>query len=589
MENSAYVPNPLPPPALVVFSQAGGLPDALRMQRPFNPQAPEAKDLHVPFNAGLGLRHMDNYPGLPAHLLHHIQPQFFHPALDPRVPFGSGAFRPLGTSAAPEVKGFPSAFAPPSKCLKIETSNSSHHETSTATNHLSTLFSPGIAAEERAYLNGQTQQQRADSSSPASVSISPPVVKEESSDAPMSEDREGTATPGSEGTERSTPEEGRGFRRKKKFQSDPSCCPVCGVTVRPGELEAHFVQELERLYKLNSSSRVRRHSLENSRPPLPPGPTSSSGPRREGFGSAGDGTPEGRWDTYQRIKANRQGRLRIKNRKRKADEATCPVCNERVQGSVEELNSHVEMCLRKHGATADEDENVDVEGDSEMYEEYEWAGQRRIRATTLLVGGFAAAGMATSSSRPSPVEEEADLVVDGDDSTTYGPPQYSEADVVMTSADGPREEREREALREAIISPDGGKPVSQNKANATEVEVKEEPMSLTTSSQQLSDVAETTSSDNTGSAAGVGSDVQTRNQVLEALKTRIRELETETRAVGDKFKCLICMERYKKPVISVCCWHVHCEECWLHTLGAKKLCPQCNMITSPSDLRRIYM
>ncbi|CAG2053280.1 unnamed protein product [Timema podura] len=48
-------------------------------------------------------------------------------------------------------------------------------------------------------------------------------------------------------------------------------------------------------------------------------------------------------------------------------------------------------------------------------------------------------------------------------------------------------------------------------------------------------------------------------------------------------------ERYKKPVISVCCWHVHCEECWLHTLGAKKLCPQCNMITSPSDLRRIYM
>jgi hypothetical protein len=38
MENSAYVPNPLPPPALVVFSQAGGLPDALRMQRPFNPQ-----------------------------------------------------------------------------------------------------------------------------------------------------------------------------------------------------------------------------------------------------------------------------------------------------------------------------------------------------------------------------------------------------------------------------------------------------------------------------------------------------------------------------------------------------------------------
>ncbi|XP_066995482.1 E3 ubiquitin-protein ligase RNF220 isoform X2 [Anabrus simplex] len=219
MENSAYVPNPLPvpPPALVVFSQAGGLPEALRMQRPFNPQAPEAKDLHVPFSAaGFGLRHMDSYAGLPAHLLHHLQPQFLHPALDPRIPFGSGAFRPLGAASTPEVKGFPSAFAPPSKCLKIETSNSNHHDTSpNQSNHLSTLFSPGVAAEERAYLNGQSQQ-RADSSSPASVSISPPllppIVKEESSDAPMSEDREGTATPGSEGTERSTPEEGRGFR-----------------------------------------------------------------------------------------------------------------------------------------------------------------------------------------------------------------------------------------------------------------------------------------------------------------------------------------------------------------------------------------
>lgn len=41
MENSAYVPNSghLNSPALVVFSQAaGGLQDALRIQRPFNPQ-----------------------------------------------------------------------------------------------------------------------------------------------------------------------------------------------------------------------------------------------------------------------------------------------------------------------------------------------------------------------------------------------------------------------------------------------------------------------------------------------------------------------------------------------------------------------
>jgi len=67
-------------------------------------------------------------------------------------------------------------------------------------------------------------------------------------------------------------------------------------------------------------------------------------------------------------------------------------------------------------------------------------------------------------------------------------------------------------------------------------------MSCGSSSLQQSDVTETGTAEDAGSVAGAGSDVQTRNQVLEALKTRIRELETESKAVGDeKFKCLICM------------------------------------------------
>lgn len=35
-----------------------------------------------------------------------------------------------------------------------------------------------------------------------------------------------------------------------------------------------------------------------------------------------------------------------------------------------------------------EDEPVDVEGDGEQFEEYTWAGQTRVRATTMLQGGF---------------------------------------------------------------------------------------------------------------------------------------------------------------------------------------------------------
>ena len=86
----------------------------------------------------------------------------------------------------------------------------------------------------------------------------------------------------------------------------------------------------------------------------------------------------------------------MKNRKRKADEPACPVCSERLSGSPEELNQHVERCLNKHNGNPArhnvagiDDEEVDVEGDAESFEEYEWAGQRRVRATSMLVGGFA--------------------------------------------------------------------------------------------------------------------------------------------------------------------------------------------------------
>ena len=42
--------------------------------------------------------------------------------------------------------------------------------------------------------------------------------------------------------------------------------------------------------------------------------------------------------------------------------------------------------MLQNGEEDDDDEPLDVEGDS--YEEYEWAGQRRVRVTTMLEGGF---------------------------------------------------------------------------------------------------------------------------------------------------------------------------------------------------------
>lgn len=92
----------------------------------------------------------------------------------------------------------------------------------------------------------------------------------------------------------------------------------------------------------------------------------------------------------------------MKNRKRRAEDPLCPVCNERVP---DDLNAHVDECLRRsersNGNTSameydTDDGEIDVEGES--YEEYEWAGQTRIRTSSLLQGGYAATGNISTNS-----------------------------------------------------------------------------------------------------------------------------------------------------------------------------------------------
>jgi Ribonuclease G/E len=59
--------------------------------------------------------------------------------------------------------------------------------------------------------------------------------------------------------------------------------------------------------------------------------------------------------TFQRVRINRQGRLRGKLRKRKYEEESyanmmcqsCPVCHGRLQRTQEEIAQHIEDCVRK--------------------------------------------------------------------------------------------------------------------------------------------------------------------------------------------------------------------------------------------------
>ena len=154
--------------------------------------------------------------------------------------------------------------------------------------------------------------------------------------------------------------------------------------------------------------------------------------------------------------------------------------------------------------------------------------------------------MATSSNRGggpggNQDEEDIDLVVDGDDAAQFGPAQYSEADVIAPRGEGtPREQKERDALREAVISPNA--PLTPHtppdQPHGAQVEVKPEP-----GTTGIANSPPSPSSTPSARHGNLEIEDGTRRDgdapIVDALRGRIRELEAEMR--GQLFKCLICM------------------------------------------------
>lgn len=209
--------------------------------------------------------------------------------------------------------------------------------------------------------------------------------------------------------------------------------------------------------------------------------------------------------------------------------------------------------------------------------------------------------------------------MDGDDTQIYGDPQYSERDIILPMADNTK--KENIYLRNLVIGESSNNKSNapappecdQNGSNAMETIENGNDQPTTSGLLENHRVAETEImyEDSASTMRKITIDLKdgsvkevtlvaknqpqassllqcdtAAKQIIESLKEKIREYEA---IIKNKSKCLICMDEFRIPVVSICCWHVHCEECWLRTLGARKLCPQCNMITSPTDLRKIYM
>ncbi|XP_036342004.1 E3 ubiquitin-protein ligase RNF220-like [Rhagoletis pomonella] len=366
-------------------------------------------------------------------------------------------------------------------------------------------------------------------------------------------------------------------------------CPTCECKLQHWEVKPHFDQEMERLKQLQmkavseatveltqqSASNTVVHNEERRKP----------------------------WTIFQRVQRNRHTRLRRRTGKRPPPptEQQCPVCN--ASFPLEEIEQHAEQCLRRTngavngpdgGSSSNEDEN------GEEYEEYEWAGQKRIRVSSLLQGGYAAIGVGQSVTNHSAGsvpnntqigdEEEEDLNVDEDDTHLYGPAQYAEADVIPPIAEenGNSADGDVTSYMRRLIT--GSTETTLMSANATELQRAINSTNTLAANIELSipraDLTADLVSKEKQELTSHTVAQQYSSQIIESLKSKLRHYENQ---VQNKFKCLICLDDYRNPAISVACWHVHCEECWLRSLGARKLCPQCNLITTPKDLRRIYM
>ncbi|ORX93055.1 hypothetical protein K493DRAFT_38820 [Basidiobolus meristosporus CBS 931.73] len=230
----------------------------------------------------------------------------------------------------------------------------------------------------------------------------------------------------------------------------------------------------------------------------------------------------------------------------------CFICEAVLSGDIHEITQHIDQCLTTHElGNESQDATTPSSVSSTQFVEYEWAGQSRVRATSLLEAGFAGTGFLPCRKEQ---DVEDDLDIDQVEAEVYGQAQFSDRDILIL-----KDRNDDEGLQ------------YENDTLQTEA------------SQDLQPVRTYLPAP---SHVDSGTNDNATQLLIESLKAQVQEQKALSEAVQ---RCVICLDPYRSPLVSVSCWHVHCEKCWLHTLGAKKLCPQCQCITQPTDLRRIYL
>ncbi|XP_034438460.1 E3 ubiquitin-protein ligase RNF220 isoform X1 [Hippoglossus hippoglossus] len=551
MDSPSYLPAPLASPALMVLaSTAEASRDAsvpCQAPRPFGIPASMEKDLHLPFpSASYTFTSMYQRQGpmsgtfstrdFPASLIH-LHPQFTPPNLDCSTlgmlnHSGVGAFRPFSSPQEERECGvYQSAFTPAKR--------------------LKSCF-PDVEGKEFDFGSLGGCLKAGEDSGRKLFSMSGLL---------------------SDGEASSSPEERKEHNKVKGlYDAQAPMCPVCQTVLRPCELQEHMEQELTKLAQLQISAAPVQHSLLVR---APKSLSLSLHIKREGGSPTSPPRPaedahSDRYQTFLRVRANRHTRLNVD------DLCWCRCYVKSAPLRPHSAGAHLDCTqavrIGKLKRRKPEDGH---EGSLDLAPlENEWNERRRIPMSTM-VGGFKGAMLVSTTSKECR-DSDADLDVDGDDTLEYGRAQYTEADVIPCSGESSKET----TVNSSSILPDSrvnlgySKWLNDGSPSTSSGEKVDSSLAVLPKTCKNTDI-EMLSEDSTLTT-------------LDALKARIRDLEKQL-SKGDRFKCLICMDTYTTPLTSIQCWHVHCEECWLRTLGAKKLCPQCNTITSPGDLRRVFL
>ena len=194
------------------------------------------------------------------------------------------------------------------------------------------------------------------------------------------------------------------------------------------------------------------------------------------------------------------------------------------------------------------DDEVEEYIDVTDYEEYEWAGQSRVRVSSLLPGG-GLAGSGFLTIQRTAEDEELDVTGDGAEED-YGPDQYTDNSLLQASVASAL--RDEVTLDPQLSIPSLCKGLNPEHSNAIHVTVKDISKSLNGSEQERNALAESCSENES------------------RLRQEIAGLRGEMREMADMSTCRVCMDKYTRHVVSTACWHVHCESCWLLTLASKE-------------------